>query len=422
MTQAASNSPDTVALFDARPFFEKALAYGVAHGIITPDKVTAILNDGPKGMVQIARYFGTEFLRPELERARERMVNLISLYLEYTSQGDLHTAAQALRDHSLLSRSKGGSDMLKALLVMPDHSHFGMSDSSADTTFSDDQIPLLARWALRPLRDYQQELAARTGMQQQRDAAIWFARKLGLPRDDLVDAQTDAEAVIRTGLLMAAAGVARMPNWAQFERAVLLLRKRHAASPGALQIVVPADLPAPYQAIVQAVRASVLRDDLPKLLDASITPRKLLLQSLGFMGKYFWRDEGIEDVSDFDNAVSAQWAKLTQQHTDDSSLLTLFLCITADVPRKTTLTETSAASLVRKLRKNGLDTTLASAFIREHAPHEHHNDYQRLWTAFIADAERDLMDERDTRLVEAMGCLQLHCNIVQAVKKQATRA
>lgn len=407
-------SPAAIAVYDERPFFEKALVYGVAHGILSAEKIDSMLNDGPKGLVQIARYFGTEFLRPELERARERMVNLISLYLEESSQGDLHQAAESLRDHSLLSRSKGGSDMLKALLVMPDHSHFGMADSSAQApAFHDDQIPLLARWALRPLADYQQERDARQHIRVQIEAAAWLARSLGLPREDLADAQTDADAVIRTALLVRAAGATRWPSWTQFERAVQLLRKRHAASGEGVQLVLPADLPGPLRALVEQVRATMLREDVPKILDAAITPRKLFVQSLGFMGKYFWRDDGLEEVSNFDQTVSAAWAKVTQNHTDDSSLLTLFLCITAGVPRKTTLTETSAASLVRKLRKNGLDTALASAFIREHAPHEHHNDYQRLWTAFIADAERDLMDERDTRLVEAMGCLQLHCNIVK---------
>ncbi len=410
----SSESISTIAVYDERPFFEKALVYGVMHGILSAEKIDSMLNDGPKGLVQIARYFGTEFLRPELERARERMVNLISLYLEESSQGDVHKAAESLRDHSLLSRSKGGSDMLKALLVMPDHSHFGMADSSAQApAFHDDQIPLLARWALRPLADYQQERDSRQHIRNQIEAAAWLARSLGLPREDLADAQTDADAVIRTALLVRAAGATRWPSWTQFERAVQLLRKRHAASGEGVQLVLPADLPGPLRALVEQVRATMLREDVPKILDAAITPRKLFVQSLGFMGKYFWRDDGLEEVSNFDQTVSAAWAKVTQNHTDDSSLLTLFLCITAGVPRKTTLTETSAASLVRKLRKNGLDTTLASAFIREHAPHEHHNDYQRLWTAFIADAERDLMDERDTRLVEAMGCLQLHCNIVK---------
>jgi hypothetical protein len=58
-----------VSLFDARPYFEKALVYGVQHGILDTAKLEAIRNEAPKGMVQIARYFGTEFLRPELEKA-----------------------------------------------------------------------------------------------------------------------------------------------------------------------------------------------------------------------------------------------------------------------------------------------------------------------------------------------------------------
>ena len=94
--------PQSVSLFDARPFFEKALVYGVQHGILDSAKLEGIRNDAPKGMVQIARYFGTEFLRPELEKARDRMVNLVSLFLEDSSGGDLRKAAESLRDHSFL--------------------------------------------------------------------------------------------------------------------------------------------------------------------------------------------------------------------------------------------------------------------------------------------------------------------------------
>ena len=35
-------SQQSVSLFDARPFFEKALAYGVQHGIIDQAKIEAI--------------------------------------------------------------------------------------------------------------------------------------------------------------------------------------------------------------------------------------------------------------------------------------------------------------------------------------------------------------------------------------------
>ncbi|HEX5356353.1 MAG TPA: hypothetical protein VFW93_09045, partial [Aquabacterium sp.] len=151
-------APAAISLYDARPFFEKALQYGVANGLINQAKLDAICVEAPKGMVQIAAYFGSEFLRPELEKARERMINLVSIFLEESCQGDVHRAAEALRDHSLLSRSKGGSDMLKKLIAMPQSSHFGMSERKG---FTDDMIPHLAKWTLRPLADYRAELATR---------------------------------------------------------------------------------------------------------------------------------------------------------------------------------------------------------------------------------------------------------------------
>ena len=46
-------------LHDARPFFEKALVHGVQHGILDADRLAVIHTDAPKGMVQIARYFGS---------------------------------------------------------------------------------------------------------------------------------------------------------------------------------------------------------------------------------------------------------------------------------------------------------------------------------------------------------------------------
>ena len=201
-TQAAG--ANTLQLHDARPFFEKALAYGVQHGVIGADKLAAINADAPKGMVQIARYFGSEFLRPELEKARDRMVNLISLYLLDTTEGDLHQAAISLRDHSLLSRSKGGSDMLKRLIGMPESSNFGMAG------YADAETPLLAVWSLRSHADYRAELARRTQIAQAIHAAQWLAEQFDLDPDELEAAGADAEAVIRTGLLMLARG---FPGW-----------------------------------------------------------------------------------------------------------------------------------------------------------------------------------------------------------------
>ena len=91
-----TSAPSSVSLYDARPFFEKALQYGVQNGLIDANKLDVMCVEAPKGMVQIAAYFGSEFLRPELEKARERMVNMISLFLEESTGGDLRRAAESL--------------------------------------------------------------------------------------------------------------------------------------------------------------------------------------------------------------------------------------------------------------------------------------------------------------------------------------
>lgn len=397
--------PHSVSLFDARPFFEKALIYGVQHGILDAARLEAMRNDAPKGMVQIARYFGTEFLRPELEKARDRMVNLVSLYLEDSCGGDLGLAAESLRDHSFLSRSKGGSDMLKALIAMPQNSHFGMHESAG---FTDEQIPLLARWSLRTLPEYQAELALRSQIALLVHAAIWFAQALGQDVADLEEAGKDAEAVVRTGLLALATRRKDMPDWVAFEKMVVALRKKHGAN--LPTIALPKDLPEVYTEIVEGVRQSVIAD-LPKILDPSLTPRKLFDQTPAFMGRYFWLEDALSEVDHFERTASATWDKATAGHGDDSSLLTLFLCLAVGSAPKTLLTEKAAATLVRKVRKSGLQTALAEQFIRSHAPQSHQSDYLELWESFVTDALPTLQSDFDYALKDAMSLLRRECNI-----------
>jgi hypothetical protein len=421
MADPTAAAPASVAVYDGRPFFERALRHGVAMRILDAERLDAIRRDAPKGIVQIARYFGTEFLRPELERARERMVALIGLHLEDASGGDLDRAAQLLRDHSLLSRSKQGSDLLKALIVMPDSSHFGLAEDDAAFGERDDHLAQLARWSLRSIDDYRAERDRRQAARDRIDAACWFAARSDVSRDDLREAQVDAEAVIRTGLLAhAAAGRVQLPSWSRFAALVAQLRKRAAAGP--LAPGLPAELPARFAPLARDLWAAMARDDLPRILDAAVTPKQLFTQTVSFLGRYHWADGDAGEIGDFDRAVSDQWAKLTQGHTDDSSLLTLFVCIAAGVPPKTALTETAAASLVRRLRKHGYDEEKPADFIREFAPHEHHNDYQRLWKQFAAETRRDLLDERDTKLFEALSALRLHCNLIAPAGKPAAPA
>lgn len=397
----------SIAIFDDRPFFEKVLAYGVQHGILDAAKLEAIQTDAPKGMVQIARYFGSEFLRPELEKAKDRIVNLVSLTLEIQSGGDLRKAAEHLREHSFMSRSKAASDMLKALIVMPQNTHFGMNEHGG---FSDKHITQLAKWSLCNLAEYHAELAKRQQVAHVIDAAIWIADQLGLHADDLEEAGCDAEAVIRTALLAAATKHKEMPDWVAFQKIIATLRKPSATK--TINLVAPKNLPAEFKAAVEQVRQSV-EADLPKILDAKLTPQKLFNQTPAFVGRYFWLEDGLSEVDHFDRQTSAAWTKATGGHSDDSSLLTLFLCIATGSTGKTLLTEKTAATLIRKIRKSGVQPELATAFIQANAPAEHQDDYIDMWESFIDDSLATLESDHDYKLQDALSLLRRECNVAE---------
>ncbi len=410
---AGLQAPQAVALFDERPFFEKALQHGVRHGIIAPAKLAAMAQEAPKGMVQIARYFGTEYLRPDLEMARDRLVNLVSLYLEHSTGGDLDLAAASLRDHSLLSRSKGGSDMLKALIAMPQSSHFGMQEHGV---FEDKHIPQLAKWSLRSLPEYQAERAARSHATTLVEAAIWMAAQLGLDADALEDAGKDAEAVVRTALLVRACRRGDMPDWAMFEKMVLNLRRKYGARAGEpaapVPLGLPRDLPAEYLAAVQSVLDSVV-EDMPRILDAAVGVRKLFDQTPAFLGRYFWSEDAMADLDHFERSNSALWEKATEGHSDDSSLLTLFLRIATQGKHTTLLTKKTAASLVRKVQTSGLDAELPRQFVLQHAPVQLQGDYLQLWNAFILEAEPVLRSDRVHATADALALLRRECNVAE---------
>ncbi len=401
----------TVAAFDHRPFFEKVLQHGVQHGIITAERLSGMRLEAPKGMVQIARYFGTEFLRPDLELAKDRMVNLISLYLEESNDGDLGQAAQALREFSLLSRSKGGSDMLKAMIAMPQSSHFGMQDGAG---FRDEHIPLLAKWSLRSLVDYRAEKARRDQSAMLIGAATWLAGHLGLDAEELADAGADAEAVIRTALLAQLGRHRSLPDWPTLEKWLAALRNKYTAASitdgKMIAITLPKDLPAEWLPVVEATRGSLMAD-LPRLLDPAVPVRRLLTQTPAFVGRYFWHEDALAEVEHFERQNSAVWDKATSGHDDESSLLTLLLRIAAGSSHTSLLTVGTANNLIRKIRKSGIDRELPRQFIRAHAPHALQDDYLQLWNAFADEAEPTLRSDLPQANQDALALLRRECHV-----------
>jgi hypothetical protein len=393
--------------FDDRPFFEKVLVFGLNNGTISPEKLESIGAEAPKGIVQIARYFGSEFLRPELELARDRLVNLVGLHLAHASQGELQRAAELLRDNSLLSRSKAGSDMLKALIVMPQSTHFGMNERR---DFRDEHIPLLAKWSLQSLTAYQAEIARRSRAKVTVDAAIWMAERMGLDAETLEEAGKDAEAVIRSALLTLACKRSELPDWLQFEKMILALRKRYQTKPGKLPLTIPPEMPPDWKALVESIQDSVW-EDAPKWLESSVAPRKLFDHTPSLIGRYFWLEDPIAEVEQFEKNVSRVWAKFAGESEDESSLLTAFTCLAAGSAPHTILTEKSMLTLVKKIRKNGWQPELATHFIQAHAPSEHAADYVSLWQNFVEDAEPTLTSDHEYTLNDALALLRREINI-----------
>ena len=245
--------------------------------------------------------------------------------------------------------------------------------------------------------------------------ALWFAQVLGLDEEELVAADIEAEAVIRTGLLTLASGHKQMPDWVTFEKMVLMLRKKYAAKAGAMPatpaIALPKDMPEAFREVMQPLWQSVL-DDLPRILDDTLPVRKLFHGMPMFMGRYFWLEDALSEVDHFDRSASKAWDKATGGHQDDGSLLTLFLCVAAGAAPKTILTEKGATALLRKIRKTGLKPELVGTYIQTHAPEQHQADYTALWQHFIDDAQAALQSDHIHAHTDGLALLRRECHVI----------
>ncbi|MES2537597.1 MAG: hypothetical protein V4632_17190 [Pseudomonadota bacterium] len=399
-----------VALVDKRPYFEKALSFGVANRIIDTARCNAIITDGAKGTVQVADHFGSSHLHADLDNARKRIVNLVSLYLEENSGGSLEHAAVSLRDNSFLSHSRGGNEMLKNLHAMPDSTVFGDVKGQALKDFQNERTlsKPYSLTAYRKERQKRQQIAANI------KAALWFADDMGTARSSLDFIA--AETVIRTAILMRLGDVEECPNRGQFAKLVDTIRTRALAA-GKLRIpkAILAEVPEQYREVADTIRREIEKHDAPQLLDAGIGLDVLLNM---FESRYFVRESGMEDVDQFDAYVSKEWHKVTKGKEDPYSRLTIFLCLASGVKPKPAISDTEAKSMVRRLREHGFDSDAVSAFVNACAPFEIREDLLSLWEdEFLPDAQERVLDEDDTKYVRAMQFLDENCNIKAKEKK-----
>jgi hypothetical protein len=404
-----------VALIDNRPFFETVLRYGIQQNLIDQEKISAIAVEAPKGMVQIADAFGSKYLRPEIELARKRIVNLVSLYLLEMSNADLDIAAKILRDNTFLSLSRGGSGLLKTLFSMPEYAMFGNEEKGKVEDF-------LEFWSLKEKSsEYRSALEHRQSNIVEIEAGLWFGQSLGLSGSFLQEEDIEAVSVVRSAMLVRLIENQETILLNQIEFATVLESIRVKGTSGKAKKRTKVDLEEPgeaipekYQQISERIRQEIILQDMPKILDKSISLDKLVYE---LKERYFIRDHEVEDTSDYDALVSKEWTRLTKGKTDVDSLLTLFLCITTGNPPKTSLTEKAAKTLIKKVRDEGLNPEPAIAWIKTSAPHEKQEGLLDDWRNFIDEATNYLMDDWDSSYSGALRFLADNCHLEKTAKK-----
>lgn len=397
--------------FDNRPFFDKALRHGIDHGIITPERLNAIQEEFSKGIVQIANYFGTAYLRPDLELALRRMVNLISLYLEDMSDGDSQVAAASLRDKTLLSHSKAGSDMIKRLHAMPDSTLIGGYPVSAEDqrAYLDEKTASDAP----PLAEYRAELAVRQESRNTIDFAVWLAKIMGVSRDDI----DDADSLIRSAMLVLFVDQAelKIPTRTDFVKLIKAARQAKARFNEDRLKSLLKEAPTEFQRLARRAMDRFIEKDLPQIRAASSTADKLLYGEAGEV--YFVSESLDEDVREYDRLVAKEWDRVTRGEADDPAVVaTVCFFVATGLPPKASMLLREAKEVIRNFRTNGFDTQAVIKFIDDHAPESIREDLRKSWEDDLkGDAEEQLNDNDpnwpDTHMERALEYLRKTCSV-----------
>lgn len=407
----------SLAAFDHRPFFDKALHYGVAQRIIATDRVQSIAQDLAKGIVQIANYFGTAHLRPELDLALRRMVKLVSLYLEDVSCGELEPAALALRDKSLLSLSKGGSEMLKRLHALPESAVIGGEDISPESQRA--YLDEITRSVSFSLESYRAELDARQKNQMEIDFSLWLARKMGVARHDVDDAQ----ALIRSAMLVLFVDKASLalPSRTAFVRLIKAARVAKAKLDEPRLVAFLKNEPLEFQKLTREAMAAFIANDLVQIRASGTSADKLLYGDQA--QSYFVNASVDDDVREYDRLVAKEWDRVTRGEADDPAVLaSVFLLLATGLPPKASLLLKDAKALIGIFRTSGFDSPAVIDFIAGKAPEAMREDLQKFWQDDLKrEAEQQLADSDpnwpDSHMERAIDYLRTTCRATWKRKK-----
>jgi len=404
--------------FDNRPFFDKALRYGVTQGLVTPERLQSIQEEFSKGIVQIANFFGTAHLRPELELALRRMVNLVSLYLEDMSGGDTQVAAASLRDKTFLSHSKAGSDMLKRLHAMPDSTL--IVDRAVSPESQRAYLDGKTAADTISLAEYRSELALRQENQNTIDFAFWLAKKMGVSRDDV----DDADSLIRSAMLVFFVDQAelKLPTRTAFVRLIKAAKQAKAKLNEDRLKAFLKEAPTEFQQLARRAMDRFIKRDLPQIRTVSSTADKLLYGESG--EGYFVSESLDEDVREYDRLVAKEWDRVTRGEADDPAVVaTVFFCVATGLPPKATLLLREAKEVIRVFRTSGFDSQAVIKFVGDHAPEAIREELRKFWKdELTGEAEEQLSDRDpnwpDTHMERALEYLRKTCRVAWKARRR----
>jgi hypothetical protein len=404
--------------FDNRPFFDKALRYGVQQGILTPERLQSIQTDFSKGIVQIANFFGTAHLRPELELALHRMVNLVSLYLEEMSGGDVRIAAASLRDKTFLSHSKAGSDMLKRLHAMPEDTLIVGRQVSPESqrTYLDKETAADAI----SLAKYQSDLVMRQEHQNTIDFALWLAKKMGVSRNDI----DDADSLIRSAMLVFFVDQAelKLPTRTAFVGLIKAAKQAKAKLDENRLNAFLKEAPTEFQQLARRAMDGFIARDLPQIRASSSTADKLLYGRASEV--YFVNASLDDDVRDYDRLVAREWDRVTRGEADDPAVVaTVCFFVATGLPPKASMLLREAKEIIRIFRTSGFDSQAVIKFVDDHAPEAIREDLQKSWEDDLKrEAEEQLADSDpnwpDTHMERALEYLRKTCRVAWKARKR----
>ncbi len=408
----------SLATFDARPFFARALEYGAKQNLVSSETLQKLEEEFSKGIVQIANYFGTAYLRPELELALQRMVSLISLYLEDMSDGSLEQAALSLRDKSLLAHSKAGSDMIKRLHALPESTLIAGSLVTAESQryFLDEKTAS----APLTLAEYRSELATRQTIQNTIEFAYWLAKKMGAARDDI----DDIDMLIRSAMLVLFASPAelKIPTRIEFVRMFKAARQAKTQLDEKRMQAFLKEAPTEFQSLAQRAMARFIDKNLPRIRAASSTADKLLYGESG--ESYFVRQNLDEDVQEYDRLVAREWNRVTHGEADDPAVVaTVFLFIATGLPPKASMLLREGKDIIARFRKQGFDSSAVTRYVDEHAPEAIREDLRESWENDLKrDAEDQLSDTDpewpDSHMERALEYLRTTCAVTWKARRR----